>query len=135
MSDRGAYSPPIPASLGSPNTLTPAFGTAYAATNPAKPATISAMIETSYTITVIGVQQDTVELRIGPVQATVANGTAGTAVATFRTSLTGIALTVGLANSQRNQLTAFLPAGWFWALRRVVGTTATIQGAFDQAVG
>ena len=117
---------------GAPAALSPTFGTAYQAANPAKAALISVMVETAYTITVAGTQSDTVELRIGPVQATVANGTGGTAVATFKTSLTGIALTIGLANVQRNQLSALLPPGWFYALRRVAGTTATVQGAFEQ---
>lgn len=121
--------------FGSPNTLSPAFATAYQATDPTKPAVLSAMIETIYTVSVASTLADTVELRIGSVQATVANGTGGTAVATFRTSLTGITLSIGMGTINRNQLTGFLPTGWFFALRRISGTTATIQGAFDQAVG
>lgn len=131
----GATGPAGPSTIGTPNTLTPAFGTAYQATTPTKPSFVSAMIDTAYTVTVIGTQADTVELRIGPVQSTVANGTGGTAVATFRASLTGIALTVGLALGQRNQLSALLPTGWYYALRRIAGTTATISSATDQALG
>lgn len=125
--------PPIP--LGAPNARTPVFGTAYQATDNTKPSFISAMIDAAYTVTVASTLSDTVELRIGPVQATVANGTGGTAVAVFRASLTGIALVIGLGLGQRNQLSAMLPTGWWWAIRRVAGTTATITSATDQSLG
>lgn len=131
----GATGPAGPAIVSAPTVVTPAFGTAYAASVPTKPSFISAMIDTAYTVTVIGTQADTVELRIGPVQAQVAAGTGGTAVATFRASVTGIALVIGLGIGQRNQLSAWVPTGWFWALRRVSGTTATITSATDQALG
>lgn len=121
--------------FGTPNSKTLAFATAIQATDPTKPAVISAMIEAAYTLTIASTLADEVELRIGPVQATVANGTAGTAVATFKTSLTGILVSVGMGMIQRNQLTAHLPVGWYYAVRRVSGTTATIQAAFDQSVG
>lgn len=131
----GATGPAGPSIVSSPTVVSPVFGTAYAATTPTKPSFISAMIDAAYSITVAGTMADTVELRIGPVQATVANGTGGTAVATFRASLTGIALTIGLGLGQRNQLSALVPVGWFWALRRVAGTTATISSATDQSIG
>lgn len=117
-----------------PSARTVAFGTAYQATDKTKAALISVMVETIYSVTLAGTQTDTVELRIGPDATTVANGTGGTAIATFKTSLTGIAVTIGLANTQRNQLAALIPPNWYFAVRRVAGTTATIQGAFDQAL-
>lgn len=131
----GATGPAGPAIVSSPVVVSPAFGTAYATTVPTKPSFISAMIDAAYTVTVVGTQADTVELRIGPVQAQVAAGTGGTAVATFRASVTGIALAIGLGIGQRNQLSAWVPVGWFWALRRTQGTTATISSATDQALG
>lgn len=121
--------------IGTPNALSPTFGTAYQATDPTKPSLISAMIETVYSITVGNTQSDTVELRIGPVQATVANGSAGTAVATYKNSLTGITLSIGMGTINRNQLSAILPTGWYYALRRVVGSIATITSATDQSLG
>lgn len=133
--DAGGQGPAGPAIVSPPVAVTPAFGTAYAATVPTKPSFISAMVDTAYTVTVVGTQADTVELRIGPVQAQVASGTGGTAVATFRASITGIALVIGMGIGQRNQLSAWLPTGWFWSLRRVAGTTATITSATDQALG
>lgn len=122
--------------VSSPVVVSPAFGTAYPATVPSKPSFISAMIDTAYTVTVATTVADTVELRIGPNQAQVAAGTGSSvAVATFRSSLTGIALAIGLGMGQRGQLSALLPTGWFWALRRTQGTNATITSATDQAIG
>jgi collagen type II alpha len=133
--DTGPTGPAGPTTVGTPNPRSPAFGTAYQATDNTKPSFISAMIDTAYTVTVVGTQADTVELRIGPVQATVANGTGGTAVATFRSSVTGIALAIGLGIGQRNQLSGMLPTGWYWALRRIAGSNATITSATDQSLG
>lgn len=124
-----------PLVVGSPNALSPAFGTAYQAANPAKPSFISVMIDTAYTVTVASTQADTVELRIGSNSTQVAAGTGGFVAATFRSSLTGIALALGLGVGQRNQLTAMLPTGWFYALRRTQGTAATITSATDQSIG
>lgn len=132
---RGDVGPAGPTTIGSPNTLTPAFGTVYQATNTAKPSWVSAMIDTAYTVTVASTLADTVELRIGSSSTGLAAGSSGTAVATFRSSLTGIALVIGLGLGQRNQLGAMLPTGWFWVLRRIAGTTATIASATDQSLG
>lgn len=118
-----------------PNVLSPAFGTAYQATDPTKPSFVSAMIDAAYSITVAGTQADTIELRIGSSSTGLSAGTGGTAVATFRASLTGIALTIGLGLGQRNQLTALLPAAWYWCIRRVSGSIATISSATDQSLG
>lgn len=124
-----------PVAVSSPTAITPAFGTAYAASVPTKPSFISFMIDTAYTVTVASTLADTVELRIGPNQAQVAAGAGGFVAGTFRASLTGIALVIGLALGQRNQLSAMLPAGWYYALRRTQGTTATITSATEQSVG
>lgn len=131
----GPVGPAGPSVVSAPTARTPAFGTAYAGADPTKPSFISAMIDTAYTVTVASVLADTVELRIGPVQAQVAAGTGGFVAATFRASVTGIALVIGLGIGQRNQLTALLPAGHFWAIRRVAGTTATITSATEQVIG
>lgn len=131
----GATGPAGPAIISSPTTITPAFGTAYATAVPSKPSFISAVIDAAYTVTVLGTQADTVELRVGPVQATVANGTGGTRVASFRASVTGIALVIGMGIGQGNQISGWVPVGHFWAIRRVAGTTATITNAIEQTLG
>lgn len=132
---QGVVGPAGPAVISAPTVLTPAFGTAYATAVPAKPSFISAVIDAAYTVTVIGTQSDTVELRVGPVQAQVAAGTGGFRVALFRASVTGIALVIGMGIGQANQISGWVPAGYFWAIRRVVGTTATITSAIEQTLG
>lgn len=124
-----------PANVGGLNSVSTAFGTAQQATDPTKPSFISAVIQTIYSITIAGTAADTVELRYGPVQATVANGTGGVAVPGFGQSLTGIALSIGMGTTSRSQLCAMIPVGYFWALRRLTGTTATIISATDTSLG
>lgn len=117
---------------GSPVARTLAFGTVYQATNNAKPAFVSVVIDTSYSVTLASTQADTVELRVGSSATGLADGTGGYGVASFRSSLTGILLVVGLGSGDRGQLAYTLPAGWFFCVRRVSGTIATIVSAFDQ---
>lgn len=133
--DAGATGPAGPAVIAAPIARTPAFGTAYATADVTKPSFISAVIDAAYTVTVLGTQSDTVELRIGPVQAQVAAGTGGFRVATFRASVTGIALVIGMGIGQGNQISGWVPSGWYWALRRIAGTTATITSAVEQTLG
>lgn len=131
----GAQGPAGPSTISDPNAISAVFGTAQQATNPAKPSFVSAVIQTIYDVTLAGTAADTVELRYGPVQATVANGTGGFSVPAFASSLTGITLTIGLGTISRSQICALIPAGYYWALRRVTGSTATIIDATDQSLG
>lgn len=128
-----AYSDSVAIMPGAPVARSLTFGTAQQSLVPTKPAFISAVVESTYTVTVAGNQSDTVELRIGPTAADVTNATsASIVVASWKASLTGIALTVGLAIADRGQLSAMLPVGWYFALRRTAGTTAAIVSAVDQ---
>lgn len=131
----GPTGPDGPATIGSPNTLTPVFGTVYQATDTTKPSFVSAMIEAVYTVTVASTLADTVELRIGSSSTGLSAGSSGTAVATFKNSLTGITLAIGMGTINRNQLSTLLPAAWYWCIRHTVGTTATIVSATDQSLG
>lgn len=131
----GGTGPAGPTTIGTPNALTPVFGTVYQATDTTKPSWVSAMIETVYQITLANTQSDTVELRIGSSSTGLSAGSSGTAVATFKNSLTGITLGIGMGTINRNQLTTLLPAAWYWVIRRVAGTTATITSATDQSLG
>jgi hypothetical protein len=124
-----------PLVISAPSAISPAYGTAYQTTNAEKPSIISAMIDAAYTVTVAGTLADTVELRVGANQAQVAAGTGGIVVASFRASLTGIALAIGLGLGQRNQLIGVVPAGYYWALRRTQGSAANIQNATEQSIG
>jgi hypothetical protein len=119
-----------------PNTpvvVTPTFGVAAQAADPAKPALISIMARATYNITLAATFTDTVELRIGAVAADVAAGTgASIKVAEAIFGVTGIALTVGMALDQENQLVATLPIGWYYAVRRTNGTRAVIGPCVSQ---
>lgn len=132
---QGPVGPAGPAVISTLTARSPAFGTAYQTQDTSKPSFISAMIDTAYTVTVASTIADTVELRVGANQAQVAAGTGGSVAATFRTSVTGIALAIGLGIGQRGQLTAWVPSGWYWALRRTQGTAATITSATEQSLG
>lgn len=111
-------------SPAAPAAMTVAFATAYQVADPLKAAHINIMIESAYTTTIAGTSADEVEIRIGSTNAVATGG--GSQVATWKTSLTGIALTVGLGLIQRNPVSFMLPPGWFFAVRRLSGTTATI---------
>lgn len=130
-----AYADSLATIPGSPVPRTLVFGTPVQASAPTKPAWVSAVVEANYTVTLAGTQADTVELRIGPTAADVTNATAASVVvASWRASVTGIALVVGMAIADRGQLSANLPIGWYFALRRIAGTTATIVSAVDQSM-
>jgi len=110
------------------------LGAAFRATDTTKSHFLSVMIDVAYSITVAAALADVVELWVGPVAADVAAGNTTTAkrVASFRSSLTGIALSVGMGSGDRGQLTWLVPAGHYCAVRRTTGTTATISEVFMQ---
>lgn len=117
-----------------PNNRTLAFATAYQATDPTKPAFVSVSIDAFYPSLLIAAYNDVVELRIGPA-STVAGGTSGYVVGTWRLAFTAVVTLVGSAIGGRGQLNAMLPAGWYFSVRRTSGTVATISGAIDQSLG
>lgn len=112
---------------GTPVAASPVLGTAYQAT---VASLVSVMTRATYSITLAATLTDTVELRIGP-DATVATG-GGTKVAEAIFGLTGIAVSIGMGIDQENQLTALVPAGWYWSVRRTAGTRAVIASAITQ---
>lgn len=113
--------------MGGPAATTPALGTAYQVTGASM---VTVAVRATYSITLAATLTDTVELRIGP-DATVATG-GGTKVAEVLFGLTGIALSVGMGLDQENQLLALVPAGWYYSIRRTVGTRAVIAFAVVQ---
>lgn len=123
--------------VGAPTPRTVAFGTPLQATDKTKPARVIVNLRAAYTVTLASLAvSDNIELRIGAsdVSLLAASNPTGVAVAPFETGVSGIAVVVGLTIMQRDQLIADLPAGWWFGLRRVGGTTATIASAFEQTV-
>jgi hypothetical protein len=118
---------------GAPAAMTVAFATAYQAADNTKAAHINVMLESNYLTTIAGTSSDEVEIRIGSTNAVATGG--GNQVATWKTSLTGIALTVGMGIIQRSPVAFMLPAGWYFSVRRLSGTTATIVSTLAQPLG
>jgi len=116
-----------------PAAMTVTFATAYQASDNSKAAHINVMLESNYLTTLAGTSADEVEIRIGPTNAVATGG--GNPVATWKTSLTGIALTVGMGIIQRSPVAFMLPAGWYFSVRRLSGTTATIVSTLAQPLG
>lgn len=117
---------------GTPVAIAPVFGTPRQADNPLKTAWLTVMLKTDYTVTVAGAFADVIELRIGATATGLADGSGGIAVQSWETSFTGIALTVGTGIKQRSPICCLIPAGWYFCLRRVSGTNATIVASFSQ---
>lgn len=121
-----------PFALGTPVAAAAVLGTARQAADSTKPALISTMVRADYSLTVAGNLTDTVEIRIGATAAAAQGGAGGIQVAECVFGVTGIALTVGLGIQQQNQMTAHLPAGWFFCVRRTAGTRAAIVTTMSQ---
>ncbi len=110
--------------------------TAYQHTDVTKPykVTVNARATSQVTLLALG-QQDRVELRIGPTAASVAlNAAGGFVMGVWETGITGISVTVGTSLQDGGQLTADVPAGWYFAINRQAGTTATIVSCFTQSL-
>lgn len=128
----GSTGPAGPQGVGlSPGAYTSqsvSFATAYRPADTTKPYMVSVMIDATYTIAVAGTVGDTVELWIG--SATTVATTGGSKAASWRAQLTGVLTLVGAGTGQRGQLSALVPAGYYFAVRRTAGTTATISEAY-----
>lgn len=125
-----AQTPPV---IGAPNAVTLSFATAFQATDPTKPATVTVNLTSSAALTLGGGQTHTADVLVGPTSA-VASGT-GTIVGRYRNSSTGTVV-VGIAMNTDSgvQFTFELPVGYFYAVRQTAGTV-TITSAFDQSIG
>lgn len=117
-------------SPGAPVSLAVAFGTAYRPSDTTKPYRVSVMIDANYAIAVAGTVGDTCELWISATNNVGTTG--GTKADTWRGSLTGILTLVGAGVGMRGSVEALIPAGWYFAVRRAAGTTATIPEAYTQ---
>ncbi|RKR65553.1 hypothetical protein C7387_2298 [Yokenella regensburgei] len=117
-------------SPSAPASLTVAFGTAYRPADTTKPYRVSVMIDANYAIAVAGTVGDTCELWISATNTVGTTG--GTKADTWRGSLTGTLTLVGVGVGMRGSVEALIPAGWYFAVRRTAGTTATIPEAYTQ---
>lgn len=112
-------------SPGTPATISVSFGTATRPVDTTKPYFISVSIDATYTVAVAGTVADVCELWIGPLSTVGTTG--GTRVCSWRGQLTGILTLVGAGIGLRSPLSALVPAGWYFAIRRTTTGTATIN--------
>jgi len=124
-----SYTPQAPVA----RTVTPA--TAYQHTDVTKPYKVIVNARSTQTVTVAGLVSDKVELRIGATAASVAAGaTGGLSIGLWESGITGIALMVGAAVLDGGQISADVPAGWYFSVNRLTGTNATIVSCFTQSL-
>lgn len=118
-----------------PVARTVSLATAYQHTDATKPYKVVVNARATQTVTVAGTVADRVELRVGPTAASVAaGGTGGFSVGVWESGITGIALMVGAAVQDGGQISADVPAGWYFSVNRLSGTSATIVSCFTQAL-
>lgn len=119
----------------SPVSRTISVATAYQHTDTSKPYKVQVNARATQTVTLAGTIGDRIELRIGPTAASVASGgSGGFSVGIWESGITGIAVMVGAAVADGGQLTADVPAGWYFSVNRLSGTAATIVSCFSQSM-
>lgn len=119
----------------SPVSRTITIGNPFQHTDTAKPYKVQVNARATQTVTLAGTVADRVELRIGPTAASVApGGSGGFSVGVWESGITGIAVMIGAAVQDGGQVTADVPAGWYFQVNRLAGTSATIVSCFTQAM-
>lgn len=109
--------------------------TAYQHTDTTKGYKVMVSARATQTVTMAGTIGDKIELRIGPSVASVSvNGSGGFSVGVWESGITGIAVMIGAAVADGGQLTADVPAGWYFSVNRLAGTSATIVSCFTQSL-
>lgn len=125
-----AYTFPV----GTPNTLSVSLGTAYQATNTAKPSEVTINLTSTAALTIGGGSTFEADIVIGSTSA-VASGT-GTVIGKYKNSLTGtLVIGVAINNAQTTMHKFSLPTGWYFAVRQITGSGITVVSAFDQSIG
>ncbi len=128
--------PTIPSAftVGTPTSRSISLATAYQASDTTAPAVVTINLNSTASLSLSGGTTIIGEVRIGSAN-TVASGASGTAVGTYKNSLTGT-LTIGLniQTDNHNNITFLLPAGWYFAVRQTTGSGLTVVSAFDQKV-
>ncbi len=109
--------------------------TAYQHTDTTKPYKVRVNARATQTVTLAGTVADRIELRVGPTAASVVpGGSGGFSVGVWESGITGIAVMIGAAVQDGGQVTADVPAGWYFQVNRLAGTSATIVSCFTQAM-
>lgn len=125
------YSPQTPVVNASP-----AVNTAYQHADKTKPFKVMVNARSSITVTLLALSAaDRLELRVAPTAAgALAGGAGGFSVGVWETGITGISVSVGMGLADGGQMTADIPAGWYYSINRLTGTTATIVSCLTQSL-
>lgn len=122
-----------PPTIGSPNSRSLSFGTAYQATTSTKPAVVTVNLSSTASLTLGGGTTNTAVVYMG--STTSVNVGTGTAIGTYSNAFTGtVVIGVALSNASTQTVTFALPAGWYFAVLQSAGSV-TVSSAFDQSVG
>lgn len=126
-----AYSPQPPVANASP-----AVNTAYQHADKTKPFKAIVNVRSAITVTLLALSAaDRVELRVAPTAAgALAGGAGGFSLGVWETGITGISVAVGMGLTDGGQMTADIPAGWYYSINRLNGTTATIVSCLTQSL-
>lgn len=114
-------------SPGTPTAISVSFNTGTRPADTTKPYFISVTIDANYSISIAGTVGDTCEMWVG--SASTVGTTGGALVESWKASLTGILTLVGAGMGARGCVRALVPAGYYFAVRRTVSGTATVQSA------
>lgn len=111
-----------------------AVNTASRPTDTTKPYRVYANARSAITTTLASLAAgDKIELRIAPTAAgALANGAGGFSLGVWESGISGIALAVGMGIQDGGQLSADVPAGWYYSINRLSGTNATLVSCFTQ---
>lgn len=119
----------------SPSSRTVAIGSSYQHTDTTKPFRVVANVRATQTLTVAGLSADKLELRVGPSAASVApGGSGGFSVNVWESGITGIALMVGAGIQDGSSMVFDVPAGWYFQINRLAGTSAIVVSCFTQSM-
>ncbi len=118
-----------------PVSRTVTIGTPYQHTDTTKPFKCVVNARATQTLTVAGLSADKLELRAGPSASSVASGGAGGfSLAVWESGITGIALMIGAGIQDGGQMICDIPAGWYFQINRLSGTSATVVSCFTQSL-
>jgi hypothetical protein len=128
----GSQGPAGVNAIGTGNSRSGAFATAYQATDPTKPAYVTVFYSCTLTAALLSPAASTIELRTGSTNSVATGG--GIQADTFSNSLSvSIVLSLGWTGS--GTLRAFLPTGYYFAARQTAGTACTFVSVLDQSQG
>lgn len=130
-------STPFLLALGPPNPRTLTFGTAAQATDPTKAALVTVNLSSQASISLLDSTQalQRAEVYIAATAAGV-TGATGSRMAVPQNLQSGtLVVTLVINQTISQQVTLFLPIGWFFGVRQITGTNFTVASSFDQSIG